>query len=44
MKFLDSSKGRMSEYNEDKSQAQNKDSFKGSLIYGQLLQLLFSRV
>jgi hypothetical protein len=32
MDFIDSSKGKMNDYNEDQSQAQNKDYFKDNFI------------
>jgi len=31
--FVDSSKGKMNDYNEDQSQAQNKDYFKDNFIF-----------
>ncbi len=32
MDFIESSKGKMNDYNEEQSQAQNKDYFKDKLI------------
>ncbi len=33
MDFIESSKGKMNDYNEDQSQAQNKDYFKDNFIF-----------